>query len=56
MEIGYGHIKCMVLVQKPDLVLEVPDIRAVLRGSLSRGMSPSKFKLQYVNVRKALAL
>jgi hypothetical protein len=56
MEIGYGHVKCMVLVQKPDLLLEVLDIRAMLRGSLSRGMSRSKFKLQYVNVWKALAL
>ena len=56
METGYGHVKCMVLGQKPDLVLEVLDTGAVLRGSLSRGMSPSKFKLQYVNVWKALAL
>jgi len=32
MEMGYGHVKCMVLVQKPDLLLEVLDIRAVLRG------------------------
>jgi len=46
----------MVLVQKPDLVLEVLDIGAVLRGSLSHGMSPSKFKLQYATVWKALAL
>jgi hypothetical protein len=56
MEIGYGHEKCMGLVQKPDLVLEVLDIRDVLWGSLSRGMSPSKCKQQYANVRRALAL
>jgi len=56
MEIGFGHVKCMVLVQKPNLVLEVPDIRAVLRWGLSRGMSPSKYKLQYVKVCKVIAL
>jgi hypothetical protein len=56
MEIVSGYVKCMVLVQKADLVLEVLDIRSVLRESLSRGMNPSKFKLQYVNVWKALTL
>jgi len=56
MEIRYEHVKCTVLVQKPDLVLEVLDTGAVLRGSLSRGMSPSKFKLQCETAWESLAL
>ena len=39
MEIGYGHEECVLLVEKPDLLL---NIRAALRRNSSRGKSPSK--------------